>query len=291
MARWYLLGAGNMGVLAGRYLQRSGHEVIAIHPRDGTLQRRVNLPGQTPDDVFRCPVIAPEAASGIRYLLVATKCHQTVAALTPLLDRFAAGATLVVLQNGMGSLDDLALPWHVRRVDAISFSGAWRDGDTHQVVAENTTLMGNGDTKPPVWFHELRAGWPHLRWERDIQLHQLMKLAVNAVINPLTAWHDCANGRLAEDAELARQAYDLAQEVDDILSAWRSDWPRGTPERSLGVALDTAGNTSSMRSDRLHGRPTEIDFINGWLLARAREHNISAPMNEWLVRALTINVA
>ncbi len=48
------------------------------------------------------------------------------------------------------------------------------------------------------------------------------------------------------------------------------------------VAESTAGNTSSMLQDVLRGRRTEIDAINGFVLDRAREHEMEAPGNEVL---------
>lgn len=279
-----------MGALAALYLQRAGHDVHFIHPSREQIARTLHLPGGDRLAVH-WPCMRAEAADNIRALVLATKGPETRTALSPLLPRLAAGATLIRLQNGMGTLAGLSLPWHLKIVEAISFSGSWRDGNEQHLVAENITLMGNGNTSPPDWFHGLEGHWPHLRWEADIELHQLMKLAVNAVINPLTALHDCDNGRLAEDPALATEAGELARELDTILRALRPDWPGHTAERSLGVARDTAKNTSSMRSDARAGRKTEIDFINGWLLARAREMGLPAPRNESVIRRLEGGVA
>ena len=42
---WYLLGAGNMGLLAAHYLQRAGFTVIALRRDDApTLERTLLLP-------------------------------------------------------------------------------------------------------------------------------------------------------------------------------------------------------------------------------------------------------
>lgn len=277
--RWHILGAGNMGALAALYLERAGHDIIVIHPSRNHIERQLYLPtGESLSLQWRC--ITPGAAEGVRFLLVATKAPRTRDALAPLIPRLAAGATLVRLQNGMGTLAGLQLPWHLNVVEAISFSGSWRNGDQQHLVAENATLMGNGTAVAPDWFDGLRGHWPHLRWEADIELHQLMKLAINAVINPLTALHDCDNGALADEPSLAREATELAREVDTILRALRPDWPGHTAERSLGVARDTAANTSSMRSDFRRGDDTEIDFINGWLVQRADDLGVAAPLNK-----------
>ena len=46
---WYLLGAGNMGLLAAHYLQRAGFTVIALRRDDApTLERTLLLPSGDP---------------------------------------------------------------------------------------------------------------------------------------------------------------------------------------------------------------------------------------------------
>ena len=45
------------------------------------------------------------------------------------------------------------------------------------------------------------------------------------------------------------------------------------------VAQATAKNSSSMRSDVLAGRSTEIDYINGYIHRLAKKHNVATPEN------------
>ncbi len=48
------------------------------------------------------------------------------------------------------------------------------------------------------------------------------------------------------------------------------------------IIQNTAANTSSMRQDVLAQRHTEIDYITGYLLRRARAHGLSLPENSRL---------
>ena len=188
---WYLLGAGNMGLLAAHYLQRAGFTVIALR-RDETpiLERTLILPdgdrvrlqllceplvahetellcerappakGAKPrqhprarsnDSTNNVSGIPPAGSAGlsragpaptrpapIRRLVVACKAPFSAAALGGL--PLAADATVLRLQNGLGSLDGL-LPAGARRVEVVSASAVKRDGDAHRVVAENDTWM------------------------------------------------------------------------------------------------------------------------------------------------------
>ena len=54
----------------------------------------------------------------------------------------------------------------------------------------------------------------------------------------------------------------------------------------LPVIEATSENYSSMHQDIFHNRPSEIDFITGYLLQRAKAHNIPAPVNQTLFQKI-----
>ena len=297
---WYLLGAGNMGLLAAHYLQRAGFTVIALR-RDDTpiLERTLILPSGDPVPLqLLCERARPAptksaATTGsatIRRLVVACKAPFSAAALSGL--PLAADATVLRLQNGLGSLDGL-LPAGARRVEVVSASAVKRDGDAHRVVAENDTWMGESvapggpaAAEPPAWFGPLARHWPKLHWPDDFRHRQWRKLVGNAVINPLTGLHDVANGHIFEDPALAAEAEQLAREADRVLTALDPTWPGDSLPGVRALAEATAGNTSSMRADMQAGAVTEIDAINGWLLRQADVLGLDLPAHRRLVAAV-----
>lgn len=279
---WHLLGAGSMGSLAAARFLQAGWPLQQVGRHTHTLTRQLHWPdGQT-----RRLSLPADPDGPIERLIVATKATDTATALQPLLPRLQANSTLIRLQNGLGSLDDVPLPASIRVIEAVTTSGAWRDGERIHVVAENHTLFGDGSPQPPQWFTDLQQVWPDLRWAADIRHQQRLKLSVNAVINPLTALYDCENGRITTDPALREKATALADEVDRILLSLHPDWPADSAMRSLAVAGQTAANTSSMRADLRAGRTTEIEFINGWLLRQAKALKIPAPENQAVYQAL-----
>ena len=52
------------------------------------------------------------------------------------------------------------------------------------------------------------------------------------------------------------------------------------------VAQKTSANYSSMCEDRSKNRPTEVDYIQGYLVRKARQHRISVPTLETLTELL-----
>ncbi|KAI9655748.1 MAG: hypothetical protein M1821_005183 [Bathelium mastoideum] len=123
----------------------------------------------------------------------------------------------------------------------------------------------------------------------DLHLAQLEKLAVNCVINPLTALLDARNGALLYNYALSRVLRLLLAEVSLVLRSLPE--LRGTPNLSLRFGPDrletlvvstanvTSSNVSSMLADVRGGRQTEIQYINGYIVRRGEEIGIRCAMN------------
>ncbi|ODR79813.1 2-dehydropantoate 2-reductase [Haladaptatus sp. W1] len=108
------------------------------------------------------------------------------------------------------------------------------------------------------------------------------KLAVNAGINPTTALAQVENGALRSgDAEgIAATA---ARETAAVGRAEGVELPDEDAVAAVRtVAEATAANTSSMRQDVEAGRRTEIDAINGYVVARGEKRDIDTPVNRTL---------
>lgn len=273
-----------MGTLAAHYLQQAGAQVLAANRP--TIQRELLWPENSKPHT-RITLLADNQAP-IERLLIATKGPDTFHALTPLVARLSNKTTIVCLQNGMGTLDNLPLPQQAQLFYAVTTNAAWRDKERIHVVAENTTLIGAPTPQPPPqWYRALTAHWPHLSWSQHITYEQWRKLTINAVINPLTAMYDCLNGELLEHANIRDHMQLIATECDTIARLMFPDWPQDTFTRAAQVAMATANNTSSMRADVIAKRPTEIDFINGYLIKVAEKTGLEPRENLRVMRLLS----
>ena len=127
------------------------------------------------------------------------------------------------------------------------------------------------------------------------QAAQLQKLVVNAIINPLTALFRCQNRVVLENATLfallkrlvveetgpiVRAIIDKGVDSDD-----NNDFSdQRLLDRVVSVANKTGENTSSMLQDAQAGRRTEIDYINGHVVAQAERLGLPHGLNAMLVR-------
>lgn len=126
----------------------------------------------------------------------------------------------------------------------------------------------------------------------------LLKLALNANINPLTAILGAGslpNGALLGSSPSRRLIRMLSGETSSIITSYLHQLhaPRSPPNdvlrlytrdslvsRTLALCHATARNSSSMAVDASSGRMTEIDYINGYLVSLAERLNIPTPHHE-----------
>lgn len=228
----------------------------------------------------RLPVFGPEDAPPARWAIVLVKGPDTEAAA-----RVAARVAtkgVLSLQNGWVRERLLAAACGRVPVDqgATTAAAMREEGRTVWVAAGETWLP---PAFAPLAARLTAAGLP-AEATPGVAARRLEKLAVNLVVNPLTAVLDVPNGGLLEP-ELWPTVRELVQEMHPVLAA-RGPLPE--PEALLlrirRVLAATAANTSSMRADVRAGRPSEIEELTGVLLARARADGRSLPRHAALYR-------
>lgn len=123
----------------------------------------------------------------------------------------------------------------------------------------------------------LQTVLPDVAWHNNIRAELWRKLAVNCVINPLTAIWNCPNG------ELRHHPQEIMQICEEVAAVIEREGHHTSAEDLRDYVMQvidaTAENISSMLQDIRALRHTEIDYINGFLLRRARAHGIAVPEN------------
>ncbi|ARB28593.1 putative 2-dehydropantoate 2-reductase [Pseudomonas tolaasii] len=280
---WHILGAGSLGTLWATRLARAGVPVRLILRDAARLANYqagagLTLVEQGLEQTY--PVIGetPDSPEPIRRLLVACKAYDAQSAVAQLQHRLAPDAELVLLQNGLGSQDAVAvqLP-QARCLFASSTEGAFRDGDWRVVFAGHgyTWLGDAAHPTPPPWLEDLHAaGIPHA-WSTDILTRLWRKLALNCAINPLTVLYQCRNGGLqAHQCEVATLCAELAELLECCGQPAAAEGLHSEVER---VIQTTAANYSSMYQDVANARRTEISYLLGYACQAAARHQLVLP--------------
>jgi 2-dehydropantoate 2-reductase len=128
----------------------------------------------------------------------------------------------------------------------------------------------------------------------DLLQMQLDKLAVNCIINPLTALLDARNGAILNNYALTRTMRLLLSEISLVIRSLpelqyipnisqRFD-PGRLETVVVALAHRTSDNVSSMLADTRQGVQTEIEYINGWIVKRGEELGIRCAMNYMIMQ-------
>ena len=223
------------------------------------------------------------------YGIVATKSMQTSAAVEAVAHALAGGAVCSV-QNGAGNEELIAE--HVREViRGTTFPAGHLAGPGHVVWdTKGDTHIGPFEPSPAPMekVRELadactRAGLPTVALE-DARGAQWRKLIFNAASNAIAALTGLTHGRVAEPPtrDLAWAVMAEGRAVAEAQGIVLDMSPEELFDYAARkeVAYD---HKPSMLQDVEAGRETEIDFLNGAIVAFGERHGVDAPLN----RALT----
>lgn len=237
----------------------------------------------------------PAGVDGVDVALVLVKSYQTARAAAWAGDLLKADGLAVTLQNGLDNYAALSSAVGEDRAGVgVTYNGATMlgPGEVHH-VAHNLTHLGATPVteKRVAAFAQLldRAGL-HTQVGQDIEARLWEKAVANAAINPLTALWRVTNGELLQTEERRWLLTRLAEEAANVARTKGIVLPFEDPVGFVeSVCRTTAANRSSMLQDVERGRQTEIDSINGIIVAGGRGLGVPVDINEvvWrLVRAL-----
>ena len=295
------MGAGAIGCLFASALHHAGGAVTLLLRDPSAKINDPEVPAQIATSTvvvqrqginreMVLPVSVPGDSGAITHLLVTTKSYDARAAVASVAHRCSADTQVLLLTNGMGVADELHRDFpHLDLYYGTTTEGAYRLAPRHICHAgQGVTRIGKpGLAEPAPWFGQWSRAIDGCSWDANIDEALWLKVAINCAINPLTALHDSCNGALATRPALAQQVQQLCQEIVLISSAAGYHHTAKQLQKSVaGVIADTANNRSSMLQDIQAGRPTEIEYITGYLLTIAQRHNIAAPHNRLLLQRI-----
>lgn len=278
-----VLGPGAVGSLWALHLHRAGHQV-ALWSRQTAPTLELQLEEGQPV-VFDNQNV--DTLNNADLLLITVKAWQVESALLPLLAHLNRDTILLFMHNGMGAVEALQQPLaNFPVLLATTTHGALKTsiqqvchtGSGQTQIGPFNALGERCDFMAEVFNHALAP----VIWNPAILDALWHKLAVNCAINPLTAILQCANGAL-DAPEFQTQIATILDEVSQVMRA-EGIKCEDTSLRDLvyQVIHATAANRSSMHQDIFHQRPTEIDFITGYVVRKGLQHQIATPANSQL---------
>lgn len=200
---------------------------------------------------------------------------------------FNKNAIIIFSHNGLIDIKSFALPLKNNQaiIAMLMTHGSLKTDHyniTHTGEGHSDIGLIAGDisaNKRSTLVKMLNEALPSVTWQQHIKEKQWIKLAINCVINPLTAIHNCDNGVIAS-IKFQQEIQAILQEV--VMIARKHEVSLSLHDLTqtvCKVAQNTALNCSSMRSDIIAKRKTEIDHINGFVHQQGAIHNIPTPHN------------
>ena len=228
-------------------------------------------------------------------VLICTKAAATTAAAETAKALLAAGGLVLSLQNGLGNLERLA-------------AVVGPDRATAGTTAQAATLLGPGHIRHAGQGPTVLApakGFPLQKMQldgiaalfnragiattlsADIDALLWSKLIVNVGINALVALLRVPNGALIASPACEELMRDAVAEALAVAKALGVDLDYASQQQRVRQVCElTRLNRASMLQDILRGRTTEIDVINGAIVAKGREAGIATPVNQMLTRLI-----
>lgn len=276
-----ILGAGAIGSVYGARLSKF-HDVTLIGgashveaiQRDGLVMQGL-LSDNLPLPAFTSvPAIQPGTL-----ILLTTKVNNNVAAVQPIVDMLPDDVTIVCVQNGLYSenlvkdlVGDRALVLRaITQVGGVLV----RPGVVDNTVAGYTFLESHARS-PEIAALFTEAGLD-VRVIPDIKREMWRKAIFNCVINPTTALLGSEVGAIVDPQlnGLKRQI------IDECVAVAKADGVSFDEDFVALIDRVFAGarTIASMRQDLMKGRKTEIEHMNGAVVALGEKYGIACPVN------------
>jgi 2-dehydropantoate 2-reductase len=216
-------------------------------------------------------------------VLLTTKVNDSREAIAAIADRLTHDTIILCVQNGLHSEEVVKAIVGDRCLvlRAITQFGAiFRAPGIIDYKAAGYTLVEQSPRSAEI-AELLTASGLDGRVSGAIKVEVWRKLIFNCVINPITSMMGTDVGSIADP-----RLNPLKQLViDECLAVARADGVALDIDfvRTIAEVFGTSTNIASMRQDLLKGKTTEIDFMNGAVVALGRRYGIDCPVNAALV--------
>ena len=220
-------------------------------------------------------------------IIICVKSYQLNQAIIDIKPLISNNTTIITSHNGLGAL-------HQENINFLKTKMVLNLLTTHGCLKSNNAHIihtGTGFSDIGIQFGSLpnkrikhitqllHSTLPDVFFHHSLIEKQWIKLAINCVINPITALFDIKNGDVL-NAKFETTINQLLGEIVQIASLKGIMLNKKTLVDTVNiVANKTANNSSSMRCDILEKRTTEVEYINGYIHHLGVELGITTQKN------------
>jgi len=288
-----IVGAGAVGCYFGGLFSKAGFPVTLI-VRDNQIESLTNqgVGIQWGERIEYFPVSASsnyEILSNASYVLIAVKTQATLHTASQIAPHLKSNAIVLSLQNGLDNAT--LLKKHIQQpcYSALIYAAiAMADLNLVKHLGGGNLITGNtipeqSEQRLEFLSQLLQLANIPTKVSKTITIEMWHKLIINCVLNGLSAiaqinyselmkspgipevidliLQECCQIALLEGVHLDQQ------HIKDVVSKVPNNWPL---------------QLSSTAQDLSKSKATEIDYLNGAIVAKAKKHGTVVPINEMI---------
>jgi 2-dehydropantoate 2-reductase len=278
-----VMGAGAVGCYYGGMLAKAGHDVVLIgRPLHVEALGAGGLLLDTQTFTARVPLRASTEADAVRgaeLVLFCVKSTDTENAAREMAPYLGSDARVLSLQNGVDNAQRLRALLRNEVASAVVYVAAEMAGPGHVVHHGRGELVIGPAVLSDQQAHFFVEAGVVVNVSENVAGALWSKLIVNCVYNALSAITQLPYGRLVQGVGVTAVMSDL---VEECLAVAERDGVRVPGDLWATVQLiaqTMPAQTSSTAQDLARHKRSEIDHLNGYVIARGRALDIPTPVN------------
>ncbi|WHZ14282.1 MAG: 2-dehydropantoate 2-reductase [Nitrospira sp.] len=292
MQQIMVVGAGSVGGFFGAHLAKNNPNVSFLL-RPGTLEA-VKRRGLTIRSAKGNFTVHPPAASDLRQLakpdliILGVKAYdldEVMAQLEPVLTE---RTVILTLQNGIDTEDRILA--RLQRdcvVGGVAFiySKIVEPGVIEHYKRGGVAigeLMGHKSERLLQIAEVFKQAGISCQLSEDIRKSKWEKMCWNCVFNPVTVLIDDKVAKALDHPEMMGVIRQIVGEVAAVSAALKVPLAPDMAEKVVKWTQELRDIHTSMYDDWKANRPTEIEYLNGYIVRMGRELGIPTPVNEAL---------
>jgi 2-dehydropantoate 2-reductase len=282
-----VMGAGAVGCYFGGMLARAGHDVVLIaRPQHVEAIARGGLRMQTRTFDERVPATATMDAGAVRdadLVLFSVKSTDTEAAGAQIRPHLSPDALVLCLQNGVDNADRLRTVLPPAQVAAaVVYVASEMAGPGHVKHHGRGELVIEPARGSDEAAQALAAAGVPTEVSPNVRGALWAKLIINCAYNAISAIAQRPYGENVKGEGIWDAMHDVVDECLAIAKAEGVVLPGEMHAVVHKLVESMPTQMSSTAQDLARGKPTEIDYLNGFIVRRGEALGIPTPCNNVL---------
>ncbi len=309
-----VLGAGAIGGITAAYLSRAGYDVQIVCKHEDKARQIVNeglhIIGVRGEHRVKMNAVAKaEQLSGKKdIVLIVTKAYDMPDAAKSVLGFLKEDSTVVSMQNGI-CVETLAdIVGAQRAVGCVVGWGSTMlpDGTLNMTSEGDFVIGGYQPEKDVTALKEVLDSVMYTRISDNIVADLYSKMIVNACITSLGVLTGLKLGQILKKRaarnifiSIIREAVAVANAMDLVIKPYTgkldyyklisknsriSNFKRHLVIRVIGFKFRRLKSSSLQALER--GKPTEVDYFNGYIAAKGAQYGVETPVNTRVVQMI-----